>query len=92
MTLSDTPVPQRPMILTPCPYDPIRYAGAPAPTSEAERVEFKNLLDQSNTVPGYDAAFQKWSIAQEELYVLHHVYYCMLCTACTVRLAPRLLC
>jgi len=44
------------------------YAAAPAPTSEAEREEFRHLLDQSNAVPGYDEAYQMWSVAQHELY------------------------
>eukprot|EP00039_Didymoeca_costata_P020161 m.340276 g.340276 ORF g.340276 m.340276 type:complete len:291 (+) comp19221_c0_seq1:433-1305(+) len=44
------------------------YAAAPAPTSEADRARFHELLQSSNNVKGYDEALDAWYDASDQLY------------------------
>lgn len=44
------------------------YASAPVPTTEAMRDEFADLMDQADSVDGYQQAYQKLSYIEEKIY------------------------
>lgn len=44
------------------------YASAPVPTTEAMRDEFADLMDQADSVDGYQQAYQKLSYIEEKMY------------------------